>query len=45
MNTNTSNYFHLSIGEKLQGDYTPKAINLAFVFQVNCQDVLFMVFR
>jgi len=36
MNTNTSNYFHLSIGEKLQGDYTPKAINLAFVFQVNC---------
>ncbi|OJJ22332.1 hypothetical protein BKI52_06515 [marine bacterium AO1-C] len=36
MSTNTPSYFQLNTGEKLQGDYTPRAINLAFVFQVNC---------
>ena len=36
MNTNLTHHFHLSIGEKVQGEYTPKAINLAFIFQVNC---------
>jgi len=36
MNTNTSNYFRLNTGDKLQGSYVLKEINMAFVFQVNC---------